>query len=997
MRNKFESFITVSLFTAILCGNIYAFTLSDSQANPFLDSLISTLSNANNDTVKINILNEISWNYSEYNFIKALEYANSALRLSNNINWKFGEAAAHNNLGEAYKYKGEIGKAIDNYEIALEIFVQINDQNEIANTLRYLGMAYFNISNFPKSFEYYNKSLKIFQQLEDKAGVSKVYSYLGILHAAFNENKKALGYFNQSLEIEKELKNGKNTGIQLGNIGITYYELQDNEKALEYLEEALLILEDLGEYYNYSIILSNSGKVHAALKNYSKALECYKKSLKYAEEIGDEYGIAYQYGQIGSLNLSIVSESNQSLNPGRKNELLNSSIEYFKKSVDKFLVLGNEDERKNFLLSLSETYKLKGDYLSALETFKTAQQIKDSIYSKENKRIISEMEIKQDLDIKEKEIELLNRQKEKEDFIKKTLIGFTLLIVVISAATFYFYLRKRKDNKILQENIRIRKIAENELKLNQEELRNYQNNLEEIVKERTADLQKEIAERKLFESALKSSEDKYRRLIELAPDAFFQGDNNGNFITINNKAVEQTGFSRDELLSMNMKDLFSNNILNSKPLRYDLLQKGQTIKIEREILRKDGSVMYVEMNSKMMPDGTYQSFFRDITKQKLAVLELEKQKIFFEQMYLQSATSTQILDREGWCLRINPKLTELFGVKPEDIEGRKYNIFKDEEIIKNGIDKILYTVMEKREPATWIVNFDIGSAAESQNVKVNKKDKLWFSNIAYPIVDSNNEIMYLIIQHDNITDRKNAEQEIIDAKQQAETVSKAKTIFLANMSHELRTPLVGILGYSELLSNELTNPDTKEMAEGINRTGRRLLNTLSLVLDLTRVESDKFEIQIKPVELISLLKESYNNFKGAVSLKNIDFNFYPHSDSFLINTDIEMLNTVIENLINNAIKFTASGEIKIITGLQQLENINYAFIQVSDTGIGIKEEDIPKIFKEFRQLSEGTTKGWPGTGLGLSITKKYIELLKGSITVESKEGIGSSFNVFLPV
>ena len=126
----------------------------------------------------------------------------------------------------------------------------------------------------------------------------------------------------------------------------------------------------------------------------------------------------------------------------------------------------------------------------------------------------------------------------------------------------------------------------------------------------------DITERKRNEETLKRSEEKYRTLIELAPDGFFQGDIKGNFITVNDKACLLTGFSREELLSMNMAELFSETALNEKPLRYDLLRSGDTIKTERRIRRKSGELIDIEMNSKAMPDGTYQSFLHDITSRK---------------------------------------------------------------------------------------------------------------------------------------------------------------------------------------------------------------------------------------------------------------------------------------------------------------------------------------------------------------------------------------------
>ncbi|HEX2865824.1 MAG TPA: ATP-binding protein [Ignavibacteriales bacterium] len=137
---------------------------------------------------------------------------------------------------------------------------------------------------------------------------------------------------------------------------------------------------------------------------------------------------------------------------------------------------------------------------------------------------------------------------------------------------------------------------------------------------------------------------------------------------------------------------------------------------------------------------------------------LAESKEIFEQMYLQSATSTQILDADGWCVRINPKLSELFGVRPEDIEGKVYNIFNDNEIKRNGIDLILRRVFEEKVSADWEVFFDIGIAADSQNIKVKQKTKLWFKNKAWPILDKSGNLLNVIIQHENISEIKQMEE-----------------------------------------------------------------------------------------------------------------------------------------------------------------------------------------------------------------------------------------------
>ncbi|KOH43997.1 PAS domain-containing protein [Sunxiuqinia dokdonensis] len=142
----------------------------------------------------------------------------------------------------------------------------------------------------------------------------------------------------------------------------------------------------------------------------------------------------------------------------------------------------------------------------------------------------------------------------------------------------------------------------------------------------------DITERKQNEESLKKSEEKYRNLIEMAPDAFFQGDEKGNFITVNDKATELTGYTREELLQMNMANLFFSEKLSQKPLRYDLLRSGETIKNERDIKRKNGEKIQVEMNSKAMPDGTYQSFIRDISERKQAEQILLENEIRLRQL-----------------------------------------------------------------------------------------------------------------------------------------------------------------------------------------------------------------------------------------------------------------------------------------------------------------------------------------------------------------------------
>jgi two-component system sensor histidine kinase/response regulator len=153
----------------------------------------------------------------------------------------------------------------------------------------------------------------------------------------------------------------------------------------------------------------------------------------------------------------------------------------------------------------------------------------------------------------------------------------------------------------------------------------------------------------------------------------------------------------------------------------------------------------------------YRPMALSFNERKVAIQEEERQKKFFEQTFIQSSTSTQILDKEGWCLRINPKLSELFGVQPEQMEGHVYNIFNDEEIKRNGIDIIFKRVFNELKVEQWEINFDIGVAAESQDISVKEKKKLWLYNKAYPIVDFDGNLINVVVQHEDITERKMSE------------------------------------------------------------------------------------------------------------------------------------------------------------------------------------------------------------------------------------------------
>ena len=246
----------------------------------------------------------------------------------------------------------------------------------------------------------------------------------------------------------------------------------------------------------------------------------------------------------------------------------------------------------------------------------------------------------------------------------------------------------------------------------------------------------------------------------------------------------------------------------------------------------------------------------------------------------------------------------------------------------------------------------------------------------------------------DITERKRAEEAILKAKEKAEEASRLKSNFLSNMSHELRTPLIGILGYSEIMMNELANSNYGDMASTIYQSGSRLLETLNMILTLSKVESEKVNLNLSDVSINELVDEVRILFDSVAKKKNIELKSSYPPEGLSIKSDAKIIREILNNLVNNAVKYTEKGSVLIEVKRNVLTN--EIMLRVKDTGIGIPKDKLDIIFEEFRQASEGLARNFEGTGLGLSITKKFVQLLGGKIFVESQVGIGSTFTVVLP-
>jgi PAS domain S-box-containing protein len=243
--------------------------------------------------------------------------------------------------------------------------------------------------------------------------------------------------------------------------------------------------------------------------------------------------------------------------------------------------------------------------------------------------------------------------------------------------------------------------------------------------------------------------------------------------------------------------------------------------------------------------------------------------------------------------------------------------------------------------------------------------------------------------------RKKIQQELIEAKQKAEVSSKLTSSLLSNMNHELRTPMNGILGFAEILLNELHDPAAQVKAENILISGRRLMDTLDAIMDLSYLESDQISRKFKPVSVQKVVRNVFSGYDPLIRRKNLSVIQNIPPDAQILG-DEHLFRHLIKNLVDNAVKYTETGSITIAVIPSDKNEQPFWAISITDTGIGISPENHRMIFEAFRQVSEGYGRQFEGSGLGLTLGKKIVTLMHGDISLSSVECEGSVFTVVLP-
>lgn len=514
---------------------------------------------------------------------------------------------------------------------------------------------------------------------------------------------------------------------------------------------------------------------------------------------------------------------------------------------------------------------------------------------------------------------------------------------------------------------------------------------ENKIRELNANLEVTVQQRT---KALAASEKSYRQVVENVAEVIFQTDADGLWVFLNKSWEEITGFSVKESIGQ----LFVNYVHPEDRARnwefFEPLIRREKDYCQHEIryLTKAGGFRWIEVYAKLALNennevmGTFGTL-QDVTERRLAeetvILQKERLESIIDGSSLGSwewnVQTGELLINEIWASQIGYTVEEL---APISIKTWEKIIHPDDLILNNKLLEKHF----KGESEIYL--------SEDQ-MKHKNGSWIWIASSGKVISwTDDGKPLWMFGSHQDITERKRAEEELRFARNEAEKANVAKSEFLSRMSHELRTPMNSILGFAQLLEMGELNAGQRKGVNHIMKSGKHLLALINEVLDISRIESGRLSLSLEPVQLSSLISEMTDVIKLQAEERQIKVQLIDSESNLLfVRSDRQRLKQILLNLLNNAIKYNhESGSIFI--EVQQKPD-GMVRLSVTDTGNGIAPEFIPKLFTPFERIGADKT-STEGTGLGLSVVKKLMEAMGGNYGVESTFGKGSTFWIELP-
>ena len=495
------------------------------------------------------------------------------------------------------------------------------------------------------------------------------------------------------------------------------------------------------------------------------------------------------------------------------------------------------------------------------------------------------------------------------------------------------------------------------------------------------------------DTALQASELRFRTLTSHAPVGIFQTDRQGNCLFVNERWCEVAGMTPDEakgtgwaraLHPQDRERVFSE--------WYDAAKGGHPFASEYRFGTPQGKVTWlygsaIALRNEAEEIMGYIGTVTDITERKEAEEKLKESENRFRQLAENIHQVFWMSDPDkSEMLYISPAYEKIWGRTCESLYRRPTSFLEaihpeDQQRVRRSLEQ------QARGESTDILYRVVRPEGSS----------LWIRDRSFPIRNRLGRVYRVAGIAEDTTQQREAEEELKKKTIQALEASRIKSEFVSNVSHELRTPINAIIGYSSLLLDETygaVHQEQKMPLEGVVRNANDLLSLVNDVLDLSRIESGKMSVRLGPVDIPSLLQGVLSGLQPLFEQKSLFIRFDPPQVFPIIQSDAEKIKQITVNFLSNAVKFTKTGGIIVLTkDLPERGGIEFC---IQDTGIGIRREELPKIFDAFHQVDASATREFGGVGLGLAIVKELVHLLQGEVRVESEYGKGSAFTIYLP-
>jgi PAS domain S-box-containing protein len=498
----------------------------------------------------------------------------------------------------------------------------------------------------------------------------------------------------------------------------------------------------------------------------------------------------------------------------------------------------------------------------------------------------------------------------------------------------------------------------------------------------------DISERKSIEQALRESEQQYRSLIGNIPGVSFRCllDDDWTMLFISDAVEKLTGWTADDFMSQRKSISSLYHPEDFQIVAEEVLAaigQGRNYTVEYRLYDRQGVEHWIwESGSAVLDEHGEPKWIDgvllDITDSKLRNAEFESTVTAIRRALL-----VVEFDLQGNILDANQNFLDLMGYRLEEIQGRHHRMFCAQDFA------------ESQEYADFWAQLGRGELDSGEYLRLAKGGReVWIQASYNPIFDADGKPFKVIKFATDLSQRREMEEALRDAKEVAELAAAAKTTFLANMSHEIRTPMNAVIGFTELLLDSVLNEHQRRHLGTVRQAARSLLGLLNDILDTAKLERGAVELENRDLSLRELCAQVCDSLRLGAEAKGLSLSLdYQESLGDYFKGDSLRIQQVLTNLVGNAVKFTESGWVRLeVSGVPG--QVHFA---VRDSGIGIAEDRLQHIFDPFAQADASMSRRFGGTGLGTTIARQLTELMGGSITVESRLGAGSVFHVQLPL